>query len=144
MRLLSLVVFLVAGAAQAQVPARHRKPVTPLLTAQVYSGTTLGQDLLEQEKPTLVQDLLEPNRWLLVNVFAALLPAGEAVLEKVTLTVVQGKHRQVLERRMHGLDGDVEQMPFLVQVQDGCAPIVLSATAGRRKAQSRTVTLVCK
>ncbi len=144
MRLLILVVLLAAFTADAQVPpVRHGKPVTPVLTAQVYARTTLGADLLEQEKPTLVQDTLEPSRWLLVSVIAALLPAGEPVLEKVTLTVVQGKHRQVLERRMHGLDGDVEQLPFLVQVQ-GCAPLVLSATAGRRKAQPRTVTLVCE
>jgi hypothetical protein len=149
MRLLPLftlvVAMLMARAAHAEVPpARRGKPVTPVLTVQVLSGTTLGQDLLEQEKPTLVQDQLEPDRWLLVNVIAALLPAGEAVLEKVTLTVVQGKHRQVLERRMHGLDGDVERMPFLVQIQDGCAPIVLSATAGKRKSAVQTVTLVCK
>jgi hypothetical protein len=147
MRSIALALFLTAagaGPAHPELAKPRPKPMTPVLFAHAYSLTDLGKELLDGvEKPTLQQGADNPYRWLVVSVWSALLPAGEAVLETVTLTVVQGKAKTVLRLKQRGLDGDTEIIPFVVPIAPTCEPIDLTAAIGKRSTNAR-LRLVCE
>jgi len=140
---LALVPLNLVLADEGQPPPPRLKPIEPVLVARAYSGGELGAELLDgRETPILVHGAV-PHRWLAVGVWVALLPAGEPVRETVTLKVTQGKAKTVQKMALRGLDGDTELVPFFVPVGEGCEPMVITATVGKRTT-TRTLALSCE